>query len=102
MDSFQNIGRFHKSHRFQNMDSCNSYHGSLHVLEGDLAGDAADPPACHQAGQVSVLQCTGLEGWLAPRTNNMCLARLDFLDNFFSQWFHWAEAQGRALVCQVN
>ena len=57
---------------------------------------------CQHPGQVSVLQCSGLEGWLALSTNNMCLASLDFLENFFSQWLHWALEKGRSLVWQVT
>ena len=62
---------------------------ALHVLleaeacfEGDVADGKADPPACLQLGHVSVLQY--LEGWPAPWSPNMCLYRLDFLENFCS------------------
>ena len=41
------------------------------------------------------LSCSGLEGQLAPRTTNICLAWLDFSENLFSQWLHCADAQGR-------
>ena len=37
---------------------------------------------------------------MALRTINMCLASLDFLENLFSQWLHWALEKGRALVWQ--
>ena len=62
-------------------------------LEGDVADGEADPPACHQLGQVSVLQYFG---GTAPWTINMCSDRLDFLEKFLPQWLHWAGNQGRA------
>ena len=40
-------------------------------LEGDVIDDKADPSACHQLWQVSVLQY--FDGPLAPWTTNMCL-----------------------------
>ena len=68
------------------------------VLKVDVSEGKADPPACHQLGQVSVLQY--LEGWPAPWTTNMCLDMLDFLEKFLPQWLHWAGEQGRAASCR--
>ena len=39
---------------------------------------------------------------MALRTINMCLASLDFLENLFSQWLHWALEKGWALVWHVT
>ena len=46
---------------------------------------------CQHAGQVYILQYSGLQGWLALSTNTMCFASLDFIKSFFPpQWLHWA------------
>ena len=54
-------------------------------LEDDEADDKADASACHQLGQVSVLQY--FQG-TAPWTTTMCLDMLDFLEKFLPQWLH--------------
>ena len=58
--------------------------------DGDVADGKADPSACHQLGELSVL-----EGRLTPWTTNICLDKLDFLDKFLSQWLHCSGKQGR-------
>ena len=70
----------------------------LHVLlkadpciEGDVADGKADPAACHQLGQVSVLQY--FQG-TAPWTTNMCLDRLDYLEKLLPQWLYCSGKQG--------
>ena len=61
-------------------------------LEGNVADSKANPAACHQLGQVSVLQY--FEGRPAPWTTNMCSDRLDFLEKFLLQRLHCAGKQG--------
>ena len=71
---------------------------TLHVLleaEPCLEEDVkADPPACHQLGQVSVLQYIG--GTAGSMDHQYILDRLDFLEKLLPQLLHWAGEQGRA------
>ena len=64
-------------------------------LEGDVADGKADPSACHQLGQVSVLQYFQGTAGSVDHQHVFRLARL--FEKLSPQWLHCSGKQGRVV-----